>query len=73
MKTTFKIIRSPDKKILEWCRESFGSPMSSSEPWDTYINSTMSGGHYLINCRFFVFYSEEDAMAFKLKWIEWII
>ena len=68
MTTKFKMMHQPDK-ILEWCEQTFGKMMPGPGRWDTYLNTSIGIDYRLASCRFFIFHRDEDAMAFKLRWL----
>ena len=59
--------------IVDWCRAHFGISRSDFgngiRSWDTYQNTMFDGDAHMVRCRVFIFYDDEDAMAFKLKWL----
>jgi len=60
----FKII-DDSYEILDWCYEQFGSPHDFKNFWFAFKPFNSSPDTY----RLFVFHREEDAMAFKLRWV----
>ena len=57
--------------MVTWCYDNFGKPMPAGRSrWDSYQHTKFVGGNQpFINGRMFIFYHDEDAMAFKLRWI----
>lgn len=58
MDLTFYIRPEQYVEILEWCIENFGK---SNPTWTLLANNDIGGELYFKN--------EEDAMAFKLRWL----
>ncbi len=56
-------------EILDWCFDNFGKPMPNGVRWDSYQHTIFGlDTERFINGRMFMFYTEEAAMAFKLRW-----
>ncbi len=65
MSFKFKIIDG-SYEVLDWCCEQFGDPYEAKNLWYAFKPTSPSNPDPY---RLFVFYREEDAMAFKLRWI----
>ncbi len=68
MKIRFDMPGRQFSEMLDWCIENFGVAYLHDNSWDTYQHSMLNENNSLIPCRVFIFYREEDAMAFKLRW-----
>ncbi len=62
--TTFKM--ELNHEIVKWCLETFGP--KGPGLWDVHRNTAPGPDLLLKQYRFFKFYREEDALAFKLMW-----
>lgn len=60
----FKIMDG-SSEILDWCHEQFGDSHKLENLWFAFKPARSVPDTY----RLFVFYNEEDAMAFKLRWL----
>lgn len=57
-------------KMLSWCTECFGDKQGrSNHPSDYRWNSSLSAWGTITMGGYFHFGNEDDAMAFKLRWL----
>lgn len=55
--------------ILTWCFKNFGKPDQEGPRWESYQHIIYSLNGQLMDGRIFIFYNDEDSMAFKLRWM----
>ena len=69
MKTEYTMPGFEFAEIIDWCLDNFGGAFIADDGWDTYQHTSLNNDNNLVPCRIFIFHREEDAMAFKLRWL----